>query len=185
MTIVALVPEHDDWLNQVAHLIKDSFPQTQEWQTLEGARQEIDEVVTEGHGFVYLEGNKVLGVIGAFAHYAGNTWEMHPLAVAKEAQRRGIGRQLVLRLEEAARDAGAWTMWLGTDDEDDRTTLSLQSDIYADPLGHLARLRNRDEANPHPFSFYQRLGYVLVGVVPNANGARKHDIFMAKSLRTE
>ncbi len=34
----------------------------------------------------------------------------------------------------------------------------------------------------HPYEFYQKLGYVIVGVVPDANGFGKPDIYMAKSL---
>jgi hypothetical protein len=35
----------------------------------------------------------------------------------------------------------------------------------------------------HPNEFYQKLGYEIVGVIPDANGLGKHDILMAKSLR--
>ena len=46
-------------------------------------------------------------------------------------------------------------------------------------LGMLPGLRTwRD----HPFEFYQKLGFVIVGVMPDANGLGKPDIFMAKRL---
>ena len=32
----------------------------------------------------------------------------------------------------------------------------------------------------HPFGFYQKLGYVIIGVVPDANGWGKPDIIMGK-----
>jgi aminoglycoside 6'-N-acetyltransferase I len=35
----------------------------------------------------------------------------------------------------------------------------------------------------HPFTFYERLGYHIVGVIPDANGIGKPDILMAKRLR--
>jgi hypothetical protein len=34
----------------------------------------------------------------------------------------------------------------------------------------------------HPYEFYQKLGYQIVGVIPDANGPGKPDILMAKSL---
>lgn len=43
-----------------------------------------------------------------------------------------------------------------------------------------------DEASPgkwlHPYEFYQKLGYSIVGVLPDANGFEKPDIFMAKRV---
>jgi len=34
----------------------------------------------------------------------------------------------------------------------------------------------------HPYIFYRRLGFVIVGVLPDANGPGKPDIFMAKRV---
>jgi aminoglycoside 6'-N-acetyltransferase I len=34
----------------------------------------------------------------------------------------------------------------------------------------------------HPYEFYQKLGYVIVGVMPDANGLGLPDILMAKSV---
>jgi hypothetical protein len=34
----------------------------------------------------------------------------------------------------------------------------------------------------HPFEFYQKCGFVIVGVVPDANGYSKPDILMAKRV---
>jgi aminoglycoside 6'-N-acetyltransferase I len=44
-----------------------------------------------------------------------------------------------------------------------------------------ARARNRGS---HPFEFYLRVGYHIVGVIPDANGFGKPDILMAKRVRT-
>lgn len=33
-----------------------------------------------------------------------------------------------------------------------------------------------------PYEFYQKLGYAIIGVVPDANGLGKPDILMAKRV---
>lgn len=182
--IIRLQPADDDLIRQAADLLTRSFPFALDWQTPEGAQAEVISVLEEGIAFAAVDADgRLLGWIGGLDAYNGHTWELHPLAVEPDRQRQGIGRRLVETLEQAARDAGVMTMMLGTDEEDDRTTLSLVEDLYTDTFAHIAALRNRDDSNPHPFSFYQRLGYQVVGIVPDASAPRKPDIYMAKRLR--
>src|SRR6476661_2634127 len=44
---------------------------------------------------------------------------------------------------------------------------------------HIAKIRN---LRGHPYEFYQKMGFAIVGVMPDANGIGKPDIFMAKRL---
>jgi aminoglycoside 6'-N-acetyltransferase I len=44
---------------------------------------------------------------------------------------------------------------------------------------HVAKIKN---LNQHPYKFYQKLGFVIVGVIPDANGPGKPDIIMAKRV---
>ena len=37
----------------------------------------------------------------------------------------------------------------------------------------------------HPAGFYQRMGFEVVGLIPDANGPGKPDILMAKRVRGE
>jgi aminoglycoside 6'-N-acetyltransferase I len=67
----------------------------------------------------------------------------------------GVGRALVSDLEARVRERGALTLWLGTDDEADMTTLS-GVDLYPDVLDHLANIQN---LRGHPYEFYSRLGF--------------------------
>ena len=119
----------------------------------------------------------ILGWIGGRPIYP-RAWELHPLAVLPDKQRQGIGRKLVLALEERVAAVGALTIMLGTDDEFGGTNLFGQ-ELFPDVLGAAQKLEN--VAN-HPFAFYQKLGYVVTGLVPDANGYGKPDILMCKRI---
>lgn len=85
---------------------------------------------------------------------------------------------MVANFEEQARQRGGLTITLGTDDEDGMTSLS-ECDLYDDLWG---RLKNIQNLKRHPFEFYQKMGYVITGVVPDANGTGKPDILMSKRV---
>ncbi len=78
--------------------------------------------------------------------------------------------------EEAAR-RGALTFTLGTDDDAGMTSLG-GADLYVDLPRQIAELR--DLGRGHPFLFYRTLEYVVTGVVPDANGRGRPDIYMSK-----
>jgi len=120
----------------------------------------------------------LLGWIGRIRH-SPDAWELHPLVIDPPAQGRGYGTVLVTALEAAARAADVCTIWLGTDDDFGGTNL-YGNELYPDVLAHLSRLA---PTTKHPFTFYRRLGYAVVGVLPDVNGLGKHDILMAKRIR--
>jgi aminoglycoside 6'-N-acetyltransferase I len=70
------------------------------------------------------------------------------------------------------------TVTLGTDDEFEGTNL-FGRDLYPDVLG---AAQNIAVTNGHPFVFYQKLGYVVTGLIPDANGFGQPDIIMCKRL---
>ncbi len=120
---------------------------------------------------------EVLGWIGGLPMYAA-VWELHPLAVRPDQQRRGIGTALVADLERLAAARGAMKLFVGTDDELGLTSAS-GVDLYPDPLAHLAQLR---DLAGHPFRFYQKCGFALCGIVPDANGFGRPDVLLAKRI---
>ena len=81
-------------------------------------------------------------------------------------------------MEGQVRERGGLTIWLGSDDEDDMTSLA-GVDLFPDPLAHLAAIRNY---KGHPYEFYRKVGFSIAGVLPDANGLGKPDIFLAKSV---
>ncbi|MFN8378490.1 MAG: GNAT family N-acetyltransferase [Anaerolineae bacterium] len=132
-------------------------------------------------GFINLvarDESGVIGWIGGQPIYDGHVIELHPLAVRPDRQRQGVGQALVAALESEAAELGASTMFVGTDDELLRTTAG-GLDLYPNPLEHLARIQ---DVTGHPYRFYQRCGFVLVGILPDANGFGKPDLYMAKRV---
>lgn len=73
---------------------------------------------------------------------------------------------------------GALTLWLGSDDEIGETSLG-DVDLYTDLPAKLASFRSGGD---HPADFYRRLGFRIVGVIPDANGRGKPDIFFEKRI---
>ena len=166
----------------MAHLLVEGFAEMapEAWPTMEAARLEVLEAFEPDRialAAVDADGRAV-GWIGAQPAYHGRCWELHPLVVAEEARGRGIGRMLVEALEAEVRRRGGGTVFLGSDDETGLTSL-FGADLYPDVLAKLADIRN---VRGHPFEFYQRCGYAIVGCIPDANGPGKPDIFMAKRI---
>jgi aminoglycoside 6'-N-acetyltransferase I len=98
--------------------------------------------------------------------------------VRVDQQGKGIGRALVADLEQRVKARGGVTLLLGTDDEDNRTSLG-GKDLYPDVLQNAMQIRN---VGGHPFEFYKKVGFVIVGLIPDANGSGKPDILMAKRI---
>lgn len=149
------------------------------WPDLESARAEVQQALEPEKvcRVARDEDGTVLGWIGGAWQY-GYVWELHPLVVQPWAQGRGIGRALVADFEAQVRRRGGLTILLGSDDEDNMTSLS-GVDLYPDVWSHIRQIRN---LRGHPYEFYQKCGFVIVGVVPDANGWGKPDILMAKRV---
>jgi aminoglycoside 6'-N-acetyltransferase I len=180
--IINLSPDDQPAIRQTAALLVETFKEhwPNAWPDLEAALQEVRQSFqAERISRVAVdESGAVLGWIGGISQYDGHTWELHPLAVRPDCQGQGIGRALVADLEEQVREHGGYTIMLGTDDEDDMTSLA-GVDLYPNVLEHAARIKN---LRGHPFEFYQKQGFVVVGVIPDANGPGKPDIIMTKRV---
>lgn len=85
----------------------------------------------------------------------------------------------MLALEEKAREQGGLTIYLGADDEREGGETSLaNTDLYEDlPL----KLGSFDP-EAHQTAFYLKLGFKVIGVMPDANGRGRPDIIMGKRL---
>jgi aminoglycoside 6'-N-acetyltransferase I len=182
-SILDLDAADEETIRQAANLLlegfRDDWPEA--WPTEEEALEEVREALGEGRicRAALGEEGTVLGWIGGIPAYDGKVWELHPVVVRPDLRRRGIGSALVVDLEARVAERGALTLWLGTDDEANMTTLS-GVDLYPDVLGHLANIEN---LRGHPYEFYLKLGFSIIGAMPDANGWGKPDIYMAKRCR--
>jgi aminoglycoside 6'-N-acetyltransferase I len=179
--IVDLRPDDVGIVTQVAEIMVEAFVRSSEFvKTLDAALAEVNASFAPGRlSRVALdEFGNVQGWAGGTEQYGGHVYELHQLAVKVGAQHQGIGRALVQDLEEQARERGAMTVVLGTDDDFGGTSL-YGADVYPEVCSHISTIRNIDN---HPYEFYQKCGYVIVGIVPDANGFGKPDILMAKRV---
>jgi aminoglycoside 6'-N-acetyltransferase I len=179
MKIIDL-PPNDKAIQQTADLLFESFGKPDAWPTIESALDEVQESLTDGRlsRVAVDEAGNVIGWIGGISQYDGNVWELHPLAVSQAHREQGVGSALVKDFESVVRERGGVTIILGTDDIGNQTTLG-GIDLYPDVWQHIKTIQN---LRGHPYEFYQKLGYAIVGVVPDANGLGKPDISMAKRV---
>jgi aminoglycoside 6'-N-acetyltransferase I len=180
MIIVDLAQQSEGVREQAASFLVEHFDQPFGWPDLDSARNEVRHILREGFAYAMLDSQTLLGWIGGLPQYSGRVWELHPIVVRSGFRKRGIGRALVGAFETEARNRGALTVTLGTDDKADMTSLS-GVDLYRDLPRHLSEVR--DLGRGHPFGFYLKLGFAITGVMPDANGPGRPDIYMSKSLR--
>jgi aminoglycoside 6'-N-acetyltransferase I len=186
--IQSLTADQPTQIHQAAQMLHEAFRGwVNGWPTLESALQEVEgslgihtpqETSCDRLSRVALNAQgEVVGWIGAMQQ-SPQLWELHPLVVRSDYRRQGVGRSLVRDLEQQVAQRGGLTLWLGTDDVGDRTSL-FGKDLYPNVLEHLAQLQNHRD---HPFGFYLALGFRVVGVIPDANGLGMPDILMAKRI---
>ena len=182
MKIVTLTEGNDRLIQQAAQLLVDAFREhwADAWPSLEDGLREVHEMLEAERicrAAIDNEGN-LIGLIGGIPQYDGLVWELHPLAVQPDMQGKGIGKSLVEDFEEQVSSRGGLTITLGSDDEDNMTSLS-GVDLYENLWEKVKDIRN---LKYHPFEFYQKMGYVITGIVPDANGVGKPDIIMSKRV---
>lgn len=182
MKIIPLTSDQDTLVQQAAQLLVDGFKEhyPEAWPTLKDGLTEVHEMLASDRILraALDDQGSLMGLIGGIPQYDGLVWELHPLVVKPGLQTKGIGTALIRDFEEQVRTRGALTITLGSDDEDNQTSLS-NVDLYTDTWKKINEIKN---LNRHPYEFYQKMGYVITGVMPDANGVGKPDIFMSKRI---
>ncbi len=182
MRIVELATVGKRNLDRAAKLLVEEFKiiAPNAWPNREVAREEVEEALRPDRlALAAIDpNNRLEGWIGSIPSYGGGVWEIHPLVVSSGAQGGGVGTMLMREVEFRASQAGVRTLWVGADDEGGLTTLS-GVDLYHNLPDHLERM---EKLRPHPAGFYMELGFKVVGVLPDANGLGRPDIFLAKRV---
>jgi len=178
MEILNMKQLNETQIIQAAQILTDSLPIG--WPTLQDALDEINKLLTpENTLLAAVENDIVLGWGGILPEYNGNVFELHPLAVRCDRRRQGIGRAIVTALEDEARKQGGLTIHIGADDEKgDGETSFANVDLYDDLPGKIKSF----SPGRHQTGFYLKLGYKIIGVMPDANGIGKPDIYLGKRL---
>ena len=175
MEIKFFEKENDLLIREMAELLAEAFPHCYGDCTVKDMEEYLED---ERIALMAVEDGHLLGFVGAMPQY-DYAWELHPLVVKKEYQHRGIGTMLVRALEKECAERGVFTVYLGADDEFEKTSLG-GTDLFEDTYEKIQNIKN---LKGHPFEFYEKLGYCIVGVIPDANGEGKPDIFMARRIR--
>lgn len=166
-----------------ARLIHLAFARFGAWTTMSEARDEVaasfgDDRMSRA---AITDDGMVLGWIAAIRQYDGLVWELHPIVVDERFRRHGVGRALVNDLEARLSERGALTLWAGSDDIELETSLG-GIDLYATDFAAQGLV---ESWGSHPLPFYRRLGFKIVGVMPDANGRGRPDVFLAKRIAGE
>jgi aminoglycoside 6'-N-acetyltransferase I len=174
--ITGLVERGETALRQAAGLLME--PAAFDWPDMEAALSEVRACAGDGNIVrAAVDGDAVLGWIGGQPRHGTDIWELHPLVVRADRQRRGIGSALVADLERLVQAHGAHTMFVAADNDVRVEPSQAWTDLYA----HIAeRVRELPAAGNRQYEFYRRCGYVIVGVVPDGRG--NGNIYMAKRM---
>lgn len=170
---------NQEQIHQAAQMLSESIPNG--WPTVEDALCEIqDRLKPENTLLAVLEKKVVVGWGGILEPtYDGNVFELHPLVVRKDRRKLGIGKRIVFALEDEARRQGGLVIYLGADDEKEGGETSFYNvDLFDD---FPQKLKDFKPGN-HQSAFYLKMGYKIIGVMPDANGRGKPDIYFGKRL---
>ncbi|MGI6168510.1 MAG: GNAT family N-acetyltransferase [Christensenellales bacterium] len=179
MQIINMTQLNQTQITQAAQILRDSIPIG--WPTLKDALDEIQErLIPENTMLAAVEEDIVLGWGGILSPvYNGNVFELHPLAVRSDRRKQGVGRAIVIALEDAAKQQGGLTIYLGADDEKEEGETSFANvDLYE----NLPKRIETFNPGTHQSGFYMKLGYKIIGIMPDANGVGKPDIIFGKRL---
>jgi aminoglycoside 6'-N-acetyltransferase I len=178
------INEFQETQKQAEETLLKTFSKADMWPTLNDkeASDTVKECIADENICIGIKINKqLIGWIGLRPMYE-KTWELHPLAILPEFQKKGYGKILINEIEKIAQERGIIGIMAGSDDETSKTSLS-EKKITEDNI--FEEIRNIKNYKNHPFEFYKKCGFIIVGIIPNANGLKKPDIWLWKDIREQ
>ena len=177
MNIELFDKSNEKYIKEAANLLSACFPHAYSDCAIEEMADILDDTRV---AVMAVEKGHLIGFAGGIPQYGVTGWELHPLVVNEAFRNKGIGSQLVYALEKEIAIHGGIIIYLGADDEFGKTTL-FGTDLFHDTFKKIQSIKNLAH---HPYEFYQKIGYKIIGVIPDANGRGKPDIWMAKRIRS-
>jgi len=180
MIIIRPIQHNRAEIDAVAAILVAGFAdRSSAWPTLKDG---IEEVMTHSTdiqiSLVATINDSIVGWISATPQYQQYGWELHPLVVAPAHQYQGVGKALVAELCTRLASHSATVLYAWSDDESMSTSLGGRN-LLPNPLDHLNHFK---PSSRHAGGFYLKQGFVLCGVLPDANGTGKPDILFARPI---
>lgn len=100
------------------------------------------------------------------------------MTIAPAEQGKGYGSMLVNKIERLAQSRGVLGLLAGTSDETGSTPL-YGVDLYQNPCELFNRLIGAEQ---HVVTFWRKVGFSVVGVLPDAEGRGRPGITLAKRV---
>ena len=179
---ICKINESENIKEQAAQVLLETFFEADMWPNinLNEALKTVDECISDENISVGIKiEDRLIGWIGLRPMYE-KTWELHPLAIMPEFQRKGYGKILINELEKIAQEKGIIGIVAGSDDETNKTSLSEKEKTGENIFEEIKNIKNYKN---HPFEFYKKCGFIIIGIIPNANGPKKPDIWLWKDIR--
>jgi aminoglycoside 6'-N-acetyltransferase I len=176
-----LINESSKTMEQAANILIETFPKAGMWTDIdkEKALKTVNDCAADENICIGIKINdRLIGWVGLRPMYE-KTWELHPLAISPKFQGKGYGKILMNELENIARGKCIIGIFCGSDDESNKTSLS-EKEITGENI--FEEIKNIKNKKNHPYEFYIKCGYSIIGIIPNANGHQKPDILLWKDI---
>jgi aminoglycoside 6'-N-acetyltransferase I len=176
------INESEETIKQAAEILYITFTGINGnlWlKNKEEAFDEVKECIKEPNICIGIKlKDEILGWAGLRPMYK-KTWELHPMVIKAEFQGKNYGKELLKEIEKIAYMNGIIGIVAGSDDETNSTSLSEKEINGENIFEEIKKIKNYKK---HPYEFYRKNGYYIVGVIPNANGQNKPDIWLWKDI---
>ncbi len=184
---ICFINESLNTREQAVKILLEAFPADEMWSDLDEkmARETVEFSIYGKNICIGIKiGSELAGWVCLRPEYEKikneATWELHPFVISPKFKRKGYGKMLMEEVEKAAQENNIIGIILSSGDEANKTSLS-DKEITGENI--IEEIKNIKNYKNHPYEFYQKCGYSIIGIIPNAYGIRKTDIWLWKDIR--